>query len=184
MGVWAEHGNHTGGYYKCNRYDPKNKKGSGGVETSAEKAKADLDRYLHYYQRFHNHDQSKRFAEKLRKSTETRMTQLHGKSGSQTWMDVQFLKNAVEQVLQCRKVLKYTYVFAYFLQEEQGHTMEERNLFEYLQEQLEKTTEKLSELSEVPVEKLDQAEVTNYTLVTKQFLQNLLDGVANGLTKY
>jgi len=112
------------------------------------------------------------------------MAELHGKSGSQTWMDVQFLKVAVEQVLQCRKVLKYTYVFAYFLHEEQGHTPEERNLFEYLQEQLEKTTEKLSELSEVPVEKLDQAEVTNYTLVTKQFLKNLLDGVAAGLTKY
>ena len=40
------------------RYDPKkNKDAKAG---SAESAKAELDRYLHYYQRYHNHDQSKK----------------------------------------------------------------------------------------------------------------------------
>jgi len=26
------------------------------------------------------------------------------------WIDVQFLKNAMEQLIECRRVLKYTYV--------------------------------------------------------------------------
>jgi len=57
-----------------------------------------------------------------------------------------------------------------------------KTLFEYLQQELEKTTEQLSELSEGPLEKMNRTDVANYTGVTQKFLQNLLDGVANGLT--
>jgi ariadne-1 len=53
-GSWVDHGNHTGGYYKCNKYDPKKKSSGKGAQ---DEAKAELDRYLHYYQRYHNHDQ-------------------------------------------------------------------------------------------------------------------------------
>jgi ariadne-1 len=44
-------------------------------------------------------------------------------------MDVQFLKAATEQVFECRNVLKYTYVFAYYLKDGP-----EKTLFEYLQQ--------------------------------------------------
>lgn len=175
MGDWAEHGNHTGGYYKCNKYDPKKKKTKGSAE---DEAKAELDRYLHYYQRYHNHDQSKRFAARQLESTEKRMQKLQQKgSASTTWMDVQFLKQATDQVFECRRVLKYTYAFAFYL--EDG---EEKVLFEYLQEQLERSTEHLSELSEMPLEKLNRTEVVNFQRVTAQFMKGLLDGVADGLT--
>lgn len=180
MGVWAEHGFQTGGFYKCNKYDPKKiatTSTKGGEKSSADEAKAELDRYLHYYQRYHNHDQSKKFARRQRDLTEKRMSELQSKSNQSTWMDVQFLSNAMEQVFECRQVLKYTYVFGYYL--EDGR---EKDLFEYLQQQLETTTEHLSEMSEAPIEKIDRAEVVNYTRVTKQFMTNLLDGVANELT--
>ena len=39
MGPWSDHGQNTGGYYKCNKYDPT------GTDNNAEKAKAELDRY-------------------------------------------------------------------------------------------------------------------------------------------
>jgi ariadne-1 len=39
MGVWSDHGQNTGGYYKCNKYDPKSTE-----DNSVEKAKAELDR--------------------------------------------------------------------------------------------------------------------------------------------
>ena len=39
-------------------------------------AKEDLDRYLHYYQRFHTHAQSRLFAQKQRDAVETRMMAL------------------------------------------------------------------------------------------------------------
>ena len=62
MGKWSDHGQVTGGYYKCNRYD------SGKAiegQTEAQKAKRELDRYLHYYQRYHGHDQSLNFASQV-----------------------------------------------------------------------------------------------------------------------
>ena len=81
-------------------------------------------------------------------------------------------------LFQCRNVLKYTYVLAYFL--EDGP---EKTLFEFLQQQLEAANEHLSELSELPpLEKIDRAQIVNYTRITKQFQDNLLNGVAAGLT--
>jgi len=172
LSSWAEHGNHTGGFYRCNKYNPKTKDKVGDKED----AKAELDRYLHYYQRYHNHDQSKHFAEKQQKITEKRMIEMQSRDQT-SWIDVQFLKAATDQVFECRRVLKYTYVFGYYL--EAGP---EKELFEFLQQELEKNTEHLSELSEFPLDKMDRTEVVNYTRVTGQFLKNLLEGVANGLT--
>jgi len=174
-GDWTLHGNQTGGFYKCNRYDPKKKDPTKGEKAEA---KAELDRYLFYYQRFHNHDQSKKIAEKQRANQEKRMAELQTKEKDKTtWMDVQFLRSATEQVFECRRILKFTYVFSYYLKDGP-----EKTLFEYLQQELEKTTEQLSELSEGPLEKMNRTEVANYTGVTQKFLQNLLDGVSNGLT--
>lgn len=42
--------------------------------------------------------------------------------------ELQFLREAAEQVITCRRILKYTYSFGYFL--ESGN---EKNLFEHLQ---------------------------------------------------
>ena len=98
-------------------------------------------------------------------------------SEESTWMDVQFLRNATRQVADCRRVLKYTYVFGYYLDDGP-----EKELFEFLQQELEKTTEELSELSEQPLGEVDRAQVVNYTRVTQKFSQNLLEGVARGLT--
>jgi len=183
-GDWTQHGNHTGGYYKCNRWDPKAKPNAaaaaaGSPAATAEQAKAELNRYLHYYQRFHNHDQSKRFAERQRMQTDRRMTSLHAQSGGDAaWIEFEFLAAATAQVLECRNVLKYTYVFAYYLPDGP-----EKTLFEFLQQQLEAATEHLSELSELPpLDKLDRQAIVNHTRITKQFAENLINGVQNGLT--
>ena len=93
MGPWSQHGQSTGGYYKCNKYDPS----SASTDTAVERAKAELDRYLHYYQRYHGHDSALKFASKQREDAELRMAQLQEAERS-SWIDVQFLKQAVEQV--------------------------------------------------------------------------------------
>jgi len=180
-GDWKLHGNHTGGYYKCNKWDPKEQQKKSADKGSAEEAKAELNRYLHYYQRYHNHDQSRRFAERQRIQTEKRMATLHAKSGGEAaWIDFQFLAAATQQVLECRHVLKYTYVFAYYLP-----AGPEKTLFEFLQQQLEAANEHLSELSELPpIDKLDRTQIVNYTRITNQFMNNLLAGVAAGLTPH
>jgi ariadne-1 len=105
MGAWSEHGQNTGGFYKCNKYDPN------ATDSTVEKAKAELDRsifflcislkcsfrYLHYYQRYHGHDSALAFASKQREFAEKRMVDLQ-QSERSSWVDVQFLKQAVEQV--------------------------------------------------------------------------------------
>lgn len=94
-----------------------------------------------------------------------------------TVMDVEYLEAATELVIECRRVLKYTYVLGYYM--EPGP---EKTLFEHLQQFLESSTEKLSELTEVELEKQDRVQVVNFTRVTHNFLEQLLEGVEEGLT--
>uniref|UniRef100_A0A7S2XA88 RBR-type E3 ubiquitin transferase n=1 Tax=Lotharella oceanica TaxID=641309 RepID=A0A7S2XA88_9EUKA len=173
MGPWKDHGNHTGGFYKCNKYNPHKAK-------VKDESKAELDRFLHYYQRYHNHDQARKFAKEQIETSEKRMAELHTQAGNSDsqWQNVQFLRKSTMQVLECRRVLKYTYVYGYYCTD-----AKERELFEFLQEDLEKATEKLSELSEQPLGKMKRQEVVDFTMFTEKFLRNLLSGLEDGLTK-
>jgi hypothetical protein len=298
MDPWKEHGNATGGFYKCNKFTAKKKKkhggdgdaaatdatatataaaaagnGNGVVSASREAAAAaekekqaeaekeakelELNRYLHYYQRYCNHDQvrkgvfpfvcfvvsfvsccvkyihltspftsprahlhvrapfnlsqARRFATQQLLTTEARMQQLHNNEGDNVnggggggggsggggvgvggggggggcggggdkasdWMDVQFLREATECVIASRQVLKYTYVLAYYLADTAS-----KALFEFLQQELERNTEHLSQLSEQPLADVNRIEVVNATRVARTFRENLLEGVRGGL---
>lgn len=158
MGDWNDHGANTGGYYKCNKYDS----GAGGPEdmSDAAKAKRELDRYLHYYKRFHAHAEAQKFAKKQLKETEARMVLLQESSDDARWSDVEFLKTANEQLVECRRVLKYTYVYAYYLPNT-GSAAMRKERFEHHQEMLERFTENLSELSEKPLNEMDRTDVVN-----------------------
>ena len=79
----------------------------------------------------------------------------------------------MEQLIECRRVLMYTYAFAYAL--EDGPR---KKLFEFNQGMLEANTEELSRLSEMDVAKVDRAAVVNYTRVTAKFRTQLLEEVA------
>jgi ariadne-1 len=52
-GDWKTHGQHTGGFYSCNKYDSSDAK---KTDDEASRVKADSDRFLHYFQRFFDHD--------------------------------------------------------------------------------------------------------------------------------
>jgi ariadne-1 len=173
MGAWSEHGQNTGGFYKCNRFDPAELP---ATVSEQQRAKAELDRYLHYYQRYHGHDQGLQFAEKLREQSERRMLEQQ-ESQRSSWMDVQFLKQAAEQVRDCRRVLKYTYVLGYFLKDKTP----EKILFEHHQEMLEKNTERLQEFTEMPLDQLNRADVVNLTRVTERFMAGLLASMSGGV---
>jgi len=54
-------------------------------------------RYLHYYQRYHGHDSALKFAATQRAQAEARMVEQQEAQKS-SWIDVQFLKQAAEQV--------------------------------------------------------------------------------------
>mmetsp|Transcript_19023 Transcript_19023/g.41444 ORF Transcript_19023/g.41444 Transcript_19023/m.41444 type:complete len:539 (+) Transcript_19023:121-1737(+) len=174
MGNWADHGSNTGGYYKCNKFDAGTE--DNGDQSDAAKAKRELNRYLHYYKRFHGHAQAQDFARKSVKDTEQRMVLLQEQNSTNTWADVEFLKTANELLVECRKVLKYTYVYAYYLTDKQ-----KLSLFEYDQEMLERFTEKLSELSEKPLQEMNRIEVVNQTRAVDRFMKNVLKYVEEGM---
>jgi len=174
---WSDHGASTGGYYKCNKFDSNTNTDD---MSDAAKAKRELDRYLHYYKRYHAHSEAQNFAKKQLADTEARMILLQeSTSESSTWTDVEFLKAAVEQLVECRRVLKYTYTFAYYLTDKSKQR--QRETFEHHQEMLEKFTEKLSELSEKPLSEMDRTDVVNQTRVVDRFMKNVLKYVEEGM---
>ncbi|TRM70241.1 hypothetical protein BD626DRAFT_544688 [Schizophyllum amplum] len=140
MGPWTEHGT---SWYSCNRYDEK-----AGIDArdAQSRSRASLERYLHYYNRWANHEQSAKLSLELYVKTEKKMEDMQITSDL-TWIEVQFMKKAVEEVDKCRQTLKWTYAMAYYLSK--GN---EKDLFEDNQSDLEKAVEDLSELLEQPIE--------------------------------
>mmetsp|Transcript_7109 Transcript_7109/g.27237 ORF Transcript_7109/g.27237 Transcript_7109/m.27237 type:complete len:504 (-) Transcript_7109:214-1725(-) len=174
MGSWSDHGTATGGYYKCNRFDANN---ASVDQKESDRAKRELDRYLHYYQRYHGHHSGENFAKTQQDHLDQRMAELQETSAASTWIDVQYLKIAQEQLIECRRVLKYTYVYGYYMRDGTS----EKELFEHHQQNLEKFTEHLSGLTEKKPQDIDRTEVVNYTRVTNRYLRNLLKAIDEGL---
>ncbi|ONM16393.1 putative E3 ubiquitin-protein ligase ARI8 [Zea mays] len=53
LGPWSEHGERTGGFYACNRYESARQEGAyDESERRREMAKNSLERYTHYYERW------------------------------------------------------------------------------------------------------------------------------------
>jgi ariadne-1 len=75
MGVWSEHGT---SWYNCNRFEEKS--GSDARDAQAVSRKS-LERYLHYYNRFANHEQSAKLDKDIYLKTEKKMQQLQNSTG-------------------------------------------------------------------------------------------------------
>ncbi|KAK9469561.1 hypothetical protein V1512DRAFT_218752 [Lipomyces arxii] len=171
IGAWQEHGT---SWYNCSRYDEKS-----GVEArdSQAKSRASLERYLHYYNRYANHEQSARLDQDLYLRTEKKMAQLQSTSGL-SWIEVQYLAQASAVLQQCRQTLKWTYAFAFYLQQSN-----ETSLFEDNQRDLEMAVELLSELFEKPIQELSEIKVLvmDKTAYVNNRRQILLEDTAKGL---
>ena len=140
LGPWSEHGT---AWYSCNRFDEKE---SVEARDAQSKSRASLERYLHvssarfsgpwiprkpflnfllqYYNRWANHEQSAKLSMDLYAKTEKKMEEMQLTSAL-TWIEVQFMRKAVDEVFRCRMTLKWTYAMAYYLQK--GN---EKELFE------------------------------------------------------
>ena len=141
---WSSHGSGTG-YYSCNLYD--SKKGTvAEMERARNNSKTVLARYMFFFGRFMNHQKGgalavKELATEIPKTIEI----LHEKFGLSI-SDLEFLQDALRQVAECRHVLKWTYVYGFYLSEIEGG--ETKELFEYLQTNLEELTDRLHEYIE------------------------------------
>ncbi|CAO1621157.1 unnamed protein product [Jaminaea pallidilutea] len=171
-GPWSEHGN---SWYNCNRYDEKS--GTDARDAQA-KSRAYLERYLHYFNRYANHEQSARLDRDLFSRTEKKMEKMQ-RTSDLTWIEVQFLKKAVETLTECRMTLKWTYCMAYYLKR---NNMTE--LFEDNQRDLERATEALSEQLEADIEPETiptlRQKVTDLTVYVQRRREIMLTDTAQG----
>ncbi|MGH0115362.1 UNVERIFIED_CONTAM: hypothetical protein FKN15_006790 [Acipenser sinensis] len=121
-------------WYNCNRYNEDDAK---AARDAQERSRAALQRYLFYCNRYMNHMQSLRFEHKLYAQVKQKMEEMQ--QHNMSWIEVQFLKKAVDVLCQCRATLMFTYVFAFYLKKNNQSIIFENN-----QADLENATEVLS----------------------------------------
>jgi ariadne-1 len=149
----------------CNRH----------VDRDIESTKAELEKYIHYYERYEVHAQSQHLEGKLRESAAEKMDAAVADAARRcTHSEMQYVLQAVEQLIQCRRVLKFTYAFAYTMADGV-----EKDLFEYLQAELDAATEAISrmiEADDVP----ERLALVNKTADAKARLAKFKEGVESG----
>ncbi|KAK3346681.1 hypothetical protein B0T25DRAFT_461451 [Lasiosphaeria hispida] len=173
MGLWSEHGT---SWYSCNRFEEKS--GTEARDAQA-KSRVSLERYLHYYNRYANHEQSARLDKDIYTKTEKKMVQLQKESGM-SWIEVQYLNSASQALQTCRQTLMWTYAFAFYLAR---NNLTE--IFEDNQKDLEMAVEGLSEMFEKPVTELAdpklKVEIMDKTSYCNKRRIILLDDTAQNL---
>ncbi|EGC29458.1 hypothetical protein DICPUDRAFT_93146 [Dictyostelium purpureum] len=143
----------------------------------------ELERYLYHYERFTNHENSHKLEKLIRDEATKKMKELQ--TSSTTWTEVQFIEKGVEQLLDCRNILKHTYIYSFFSFSDitNQRVLTAKELFEFLQEDLERTTEKLSELmgdvmkKSITLESSHRIEIMNYITLSKTKADGLLNAV-------
>jgi len=168
-GDWKTHGSHTGGFFSCNKYDKSEAK---KIDEWADQYKKSNERYQHYYARYFNHDSSRK---EMENKAET-LRQTAAAYGRKVGVSYDAVNEAVKLAIECRSVLKYTYVYGFFLEDPNMLTF-----FEYLQANAEGITERLCEIINQPMEKINLEELRDRIRITKKYFTNLVTGIEEGL---
>lgn len=130
LGPWDKHGS---SFYNCNRYVEE----KDSMKESQERSRMNLNRYVHYYNRQKNHEESINLEHKLRATVKEKAQELMKRDMS--WVEVEFLHIAVDVLRKSRKCLMFSYVFAFYLKKSNC-----AEIFEDNQGDLEGATEDLS----------------------------------------
>lgn len=160
---WATHANH----FTCSTYKESKIQNTPEWREDASKdvQRRMLDRYLHYYNRFMEHFNSLKYEKDMRKKAREKLKELQ--SDEAHFLPI--VEEGLQQLLDCRRTLQWTYVRAFCEEDDAA-----RNLFEFQQSSLEMVAEKLSralDLPEVNQEKIN--DIRSLTKVARSSLQNL-----------
>lgn len=142
LGDWAAHKEQN---WQCNRYNPEE---VAEVKKRRSRHQQSLNRYLHFYKRYSVHQISMEGDKKTllvvhRCMLEYMKVQARSKERNISWNDVQFLSDAIHSLSSGRKTLMWTYAFAFQLE-----ATNYAQIFEQMQDYLNKTVEDLSSLFE------------------------------------
>uniref|UniRef100_A0A3B3ZC56 Ankyrin repeat and IBR domain-containing protein 1 n=1 Tax=Periophthalmus magnuspinnatus TaxID=409849 RepID=A0A3B3ZC56_9GOBI len=181
---WKKHSSSTGGYYRCTRYEVIQQLEEQSKEMTVEAEKKhksfqELDRFMHYYTRFKNHEHSYKLEQRLLKTAKEKMEQLSRaficREG--TPPDTRFIEDGVTELLKTRRVLKCSYPYGFFLQ--QGSTQKE--IFELMQTDLEMVVEDLAQKVNRPYLRTPCHKIVSATRLVQQKRQEFLASVARGV---
>ncbi|KAL9243054.1 hypothetical protein vseg_016991 [Gypsophila vaccaria] len=168
LGDWKKHGERTGGFFACNRYEAEKINGVHDAdELKRRLAKKHLEKYTHYYERWVSNDKSRKKAveevEKLKLENLAKLSTIWDKPET----ELVFILRAWEQIIECRGVLKWTYAYAYYLPDEQTR---KKKFFEYLQGEAESNLERLHKCVEKEMTSFfEPHEVDSLASVTSYF---------------
>ncbi|XP_041867343.1 ankyrin repeat and IBR domain-containing protein 1-like isoform X2 [Melanotaenia boesemani] len=181
---WKKHSSSTGGYYRCTRYEVIQQLEEQSKEMTVEAEKKhksfqELDRFMHYYTRFKNHEHSYKLEQKLLKTAKEKMEQLSRAfiSREGTPPDTRFIEDGVTELLKTRRVLKCSYPYGFFLQ--QGSTQKE--IFELMQTDLEMVVEDLAQKVNRPYLRTPCHKIISAARLVQQKRQEFLASVARGV---
>uniref|UniRef100_A0A3P8WS40 Ankyrin repeat and IBR domain-containing protein 1 n=1 Tax=Cynoglossus semilaevis TaxID=244447 RepID=A0A3P8WS40_CYNSE len=181
---WKKHSSSTGGYYRCTRYEVIQQLEEQSKEMTVEaenkhKSFQELNRFMHYYTRFKNHEHSYKLEQKLLKTAKEKMEQLSRaficREG--TPPDTRFIEDGVTELLKTRRVLKCSYPYGFFLQ--QGSTQKE--IFELMQTDLEMVVEDLAQKVNRPYLRTPCHKIISAARLVQQKRQEFLASVARGV---
>ncbi|KAI3911170.1 hypothetical protein MKW92_033379 [Papaver armeniacum] len=196
LGDWNNHGKETGGFYACNVYE---KAKAGGAydeeEKIKKKAKDYLDRYTFYYERFAENQKSRiKAIQSLQITDSEDLVKLRDKYN---WPETKlvFITDAWRQIIECRRVLKWTYAYGYYLPQSE---LVKKQFFQYAQGEAESCLERLHQCAEQELQTylkedksddapqdLDkfQVKLVSLTRVTGTYFDNLIRALENGLSE-
>ncbi|XP_076954378.1 putative E3 ubiquitin-protein ligase ARI8 [Bidens hawaiensis] len=192
LGAWSDHGERTGGFYACNRYEAAKQEGVyDDSEKRREMAKNSLERYTHFYERWATNQSSRQKAlADLQQMQNVHLEKLSDKQ-CQPESQLKFITEAWLQIVECRRVLKWTYAYGYYLP---AHENAKRQLFEYLQGEAESGLERLHQCAEKelysylngdgPSKDFNEfrMKLAGLTSVTRNYFENLVRALENGLS--
>uniref|UniRef100_A0A4W4FS95 Ankyrin repeat and IBR domain-containing protein 1 n=1 Tax=Electrophorus electricus TaxID=8005 RepID=A0A4W4FS95_ELEEL len=181
---WKKHSSSTGGYYRCTRYEVIQQVEEQSKEMTVEaekkhKSYQELDRFMHYYTRFKNHEHSYQLEERLFKTAKDKMEQLSkvlsGREGGPP--DTTFIEDAVHELLKTRRILKCSYPYGFFLEPKST----KKEIFELMQTDLEMVTEDLAQKVNRPYLRTPRHKIIRAACLVQQKRQEFLASVARGV---
>ncbi|XP_074840857.1 ankyrin repeat and IBR domain-containing protein 1 isoform X4 [Carettochelys insculpta] len=181
---WKKHSSSTGGYYRCTRYEIIQHVEEQSKEMTVEAEKKhrrfqELDRFMHYYTRFKNHELSYQLEQRLLKTAKEKMEQLsRALSGTEGGCpDTTFIEDAIQELLKTRRILKCSYPYGFFLEPKST----KKEIFELMQTDLEMVTEDLAQKVNRPYLRTPRHKIIRAACLVQQKRQEFLASVARGV---
>ncbi|XP_059455453.1 probable E3 ubiquitin-protein ligase ARI1 [Corylus avellana] len=179
--TWTSISGHSCGQYKEDQ----------GKKT--ERAKMDLLRYIHYHNLFKAHTDSFKREAELKETIQEKISHLEERQSSK---DFSWVTNGLDRLFRSRRVLSYSYPFAYYMFGDDSVKLEmtkeekeiKQNLFEEQQQQLHANVEKLSLFIGEPFDQYPEDEVEelrmkiiNLSVITDRLCRKLYECIENDL---